>query len=142
MSTYRIKGNKVQLESFTEHDINSEYIAWLNDKSVTKFSNQRFLKHTKKSCLEYCESFEGTKNLFFKVILSGEKNVRAKYNFLFTHPQKAQVYTKWAQEELGLRHKKAFFLLAFYLSWLPHDQLFKWSKIFCNRLFLIVRGYR
>ena len=124
MSTYRIKGNKVQLESFTEHDINSEYIAWLNDKSVTKFSNQRFLKHTKKSCLEYCESFEGTKNL------------------LLTHPQKAQVYTKWAQEELGLRHKKAFFLLAFYLSWLPHDQLFKWSKIFCNRLFLIVRGYR
>lgn len=63
----------MKLESFTQNDINCEYISWLNDKSVTKFSNQRFLKHTRKSCLEYVRSFEGTTNLFFKVILLSDK---------------------------------------------------------------------
>lgn len=68
-----------------------------------------------------------------------EKNVRAKYNFLFTHPLKAQINTEWAQEELGLSHKKAPLLLAFYLSWFPHSQSFQWIKKLRNRLILICR---
>jgi RimJ/RimL family protein N-acetyltransferase len=62
-----LKGEKVLLRSFTASDINEAYIGWLNDKDVVQFSNQRFLRHDRDSCLRYLASFEGTDNLFISV---------------------------------------------------------------------------
>jgi ribosomal-protein-alanine N-acetyltransferase len=59
-----IKGNKVFLKPFLVDHINDEYIGWLNDKNVMRFSNQRFFVHTFNSCILYKASFEGTNNLF------------------------------------------------------------------------------
>ena len=56
-------GSKIYLTLFEYNDITPEYIGWLNDKEVVKFSNQRFLIHTLESSVNYLQSFEGTSNL-------------------------------------------------------------------------------
>jgi ribosomal-protein-alanine N-acetyltransferase len=57
-------GDKVVLRPFTVFDIDDTYIGWLNDPDIVRFSNQRFLRHDRESCLRYLASFEGTANLF------------------------------------------------------------------------------
>ena len=60
-------GERVILTEFREVDITEEYIGWLNNPSVVKYSRQRFLKHTYESCMQYFKRFEGTENLFLKI---------------------------------------------------------------------------
>jgi RimJ/RimL family protein N-acetyltransferase len=60
-------GSKVELRSFAEDDITSDYVGWLNDPLVTRFSNQRFHTHSRESCRIYLRSFSGTDNLFLNV---------------------------------------------------------------------------
>lgn len=62
-----LHGEKVTLRPFVVSDIDDSYINWLNDPDVVRFSNQRFLKHTKDSCLRYLSSFKETSNLFMSV---------------------------------------------------------------------------
>lgn len=62
-----LQGDKVLLRPFTRSDINPTYIGWLNDTDVVQYSNQRFLEHTRESCLRYLDSFSETDNLFFSV---------------------------------------------------------------------------
>ena len=38
-------GDLVKIRSFNKEDITEEYLGWLRDPLVTKFSNQRFLEH-------------------------------------------------------------------------------------------------
>jgi RimJ/RimL family protein N-acetyltransferase len=64
---FPLAGRKVKLTPFGEADITDEYIGWLNDPVVTRFSNQRFVKHDYDSCRRYLASFEGTPNLFLCV---------------------------------------------------------------------------
>ena len=63
----QLTGSKVLLRPFLQSDITPEYISWLNDPDVVRFSNQRFIKHTEESCRAYLESFRGTPNLFLSV---------------------------------------------------------------------------
>ena len=37
--------NKVKLKILRKHHISKEYINWLNDYEVVKFTNQKFKKH-------------------------------------------------------------------------------------------------
>ena len=62
-----LKGEKVFLKPFTASDITADYISWLNDSEVVRFSNQRFLKHDQESSSRYLASFEGTDNLFISI---------------------------------------------------------------------------
>jgi [ribosomal protein S5]-alanine N-acetyltransferase len=62
-----LTGELVQLCCFDKAFINDEYISWLNDLDVVKYSNQRFIKHTKLSSLNYLESFSKTDNLFLTI---------------------------------------------------------------------------
>ena len=48
-------------------DITCEYVGWLNDPDVVKYSNQRFFQHTPASCEKYLAGFAGTDNLFLKI---------------------------------------------------------------------------
>ena len=59
-----LRGGMVVLRPFAMFDIDDKYIGWLNDPNVVRFSNQRFLRHDRKSCLRYLASFEGTSNFF------------------------------------------------------------------------------
>lgn len=62
-----LTGDMVVLKPFLQSDVTLEYVAWLNDPVVVKYSNQRFVHHTLASCTAYLAGFENTGNLFIKV---------------------------------------------------------------------------
>ncbi len=62
-----LRGEKILLRNFTKSDIDDRYIGWLNDSTVVRFSNQRFLTHSYESSLRYFSSFENTDNLFLSI---------------------------------------------------------------------------
>jgi [ribosomal protein S5]-alanine N-acetyltransferase len=64
---FPLTGEKVKLVPFTEADITEDYIGWLNEPEVTRFSNQRFVKHDRSSCRRYFDSFAGSPNLFLSI---------------------------------------------------------------------------
>lgn len=64
---FPLVGKKVKLTPFTEADITDDYVGWLNDPLVTRFSNQRFIEHNHESCRHYLESFKRSPNLFVSV---------------------------------------------------------------------------
>lgn len=62
-----LAGARVQLATFTEADIGADYVGWLNDPLLMRYSNQRFRRHTAESCRAYLASFAGTDNLFLSI---------------------------------------------------------------------------
>lgn len=56
--------SRIRIREFKEVDITDTYLSWLNDPIVTRFSNQRFRRHTFESSRAYVASFAGTKNSF------------------------------------------------------------------------------
>ena len=56
----RIEGAQVWLQPFVEADVTPVYLGWLNDPVTTRYSNQRFARHTRESSLAYLRSFVGS----------------------------------------------------------------------------------
>ncbi len=67
-----IQTPRVRLEPFTLKHLTSTYVGWLNDPDVVRFSDQRFRTHTRDTCRAYLESFAGSPNGFWAVILRAE----------------------------------------------------------------------
>jgi RimJ/RimL family protein N-acetyltransferase len=63
----RLDGGKIYIRPFNSSDITSEYLGWLNDQIVTKYSNQRFAQHTFESSFNYLASFQNTSNYFLGI---------------------------------------------------------------------------
>jgi len=66
-SVANLTGEIVQLCYFDKTMIGDDYISWLNDPEVVKYSDQSFFEHTKLSSLNYLESFSQTNNLFLAI---------------------------------------------------------------------------
>jgi ribosomal-protein-alanine N-acetyltransferase len=64
----RLEGEKTVLMPFAAADISADYVGWLGDPEVVRYSNQRFVTHSAESCARYLESFAGTGNLFLKIL--------------------------------------------------------------------------
>jgi RimJ/RimL family protein N-acetyltransferase len=62
-----LHGEQVVLKLFTEKNITEEYLAWLNNKDIVRYSNQRFIQHTVATSRQYLASFSGANNLFLAV---------------------------------------------------------------------------
>jgi ribosomal-protein-alanine N-acetyltransferase len=60
-------GNRVRLAAFSERHITPEYIGWLNDRHLMRFSRQRLRTHDAESCLEFLNDFAGTPHQFWSV---------------------------------------------------------------------------
>jgi RimJ/RimL family protein N-acetyltransferase len=58
---------RLRLRPFQTADITATYLGWLNDPSVTRFSNQRFFRHTSESSAAYLDRFEGSSNSFLLI---------------------------------------------------------------------------
>lgn len=67
MTFTELTGAKVRLRLFEPADITADYVGWLNDPEVTRFSNQRFREHSRESSFTYLASFEGSDNLFLSI---------------------------------------------------------------------------
>lgn len=70
-----LTGERLYLRPFVESDITADYIRWLNDPGVVRFSNQRFRHHDKKSCQDFLNTFSGSDNLFLAIQLSDDKRL-------------------------------------------------------------------
>ena len=62
-----IFGNRVILRSFRIGDITDDFVSFLNDKKVVRYSNQRFIHHTPESCLNYMKSFIDTDSMYLAI---------------------------------------------------------------------------
>lgn len=59
--------SSVALDPFEEASITPEYLGWLNDRSLMRYSRQRYRVHTRDSSLEYLRAFAGSPNHFWSV---------------------------------------------------------------------------
>ena len=64
-----LAGKQTLLRPFGADNISTDYLAWLADPEVVRFSNQRLLTHTRESALAYLNSFAGSGNLFLGIRL-------------------------------------------------------------------------
>lgn len=67
-----LHGQSVWLRPFGPADITEAYIDWLNCPQATRYSNQRFVRHTRESCERYLASFAGTPHLFLSMRLKAD----------------------------------------------------------------------
>jgi len=49
--------------------VTHEYVSWLNDPQVVRFSNQRFRQHSQESFWDYVATFKESPNRFLKILL-------------------------------------------------------------------------
>ncbi len=64
---FQLAGQLVTLRHFIYSNITSEYIGWLNNPAVVRYSNQRFRVHSVETCEAYLSSFIHTDNMFLAV---------------------------------------------------------------------------
>jgi RimJ/RimL family protein N-acetyltransferase len=62
-----IMTSRLILDPFRETDVTTDYLGWLNDRKVMRFSEQRFRSHSQESCQSYVRSFAGTPNQFLAI---------------------------------------------------------------------------
>ena len=65
-----LRGKSVELRLFGEEHINDQYLGWLNDPEVVRYSNQRFRRHDEASSRAYLQLFQGSGNLFLAIHLA------------------------------------------------------------------------
>lgn len=63
--TLKFPGGRVV--PFEERHLTARYVAWLNDRGRTRFSEQRHRTHTLESCRCYFESFRGSSDWFLAI---------------------------------------------------------------------------
>ena len=56
--------NKIQLREITQKFVSNNYVKWLNNYEIVKFTEQRFRKHTKKSIIEFVNEKKRSKTDF------------------------------------------------------------------------------
>ena len=59
---------------------------------------------------------------------STKQSIYRKFPFLFVHPTKALECVNWASDQLGEGNKISYYQLAVQLGWLPHQQMYHWTR--------------
>lgn len=73
MKPIALSSERLSLEPFNEDFLSQNYVSWLNDPEVVRYSEQRHHPHTIGTCRAYMKSFIGSANLFYAIVLN-EKN--------------------------------------------------------------------
>ncbi len=68
IKTPELPGKVVTLQPITESHVTAEYISWLNDKSLMRFSRQRLRSHTRETSIVYQKTFVGTANHLWAIV--------------------------------------------------------------------------
>ncbi len=68
MSDDWILSSRLTIRAFTGEDVTDEYIGWLNDRELMKYSRQRFLVHDRYTCNVYLERFRDSPNFFWNIV--------------------------------------------------------------------------
>ena len=67
MNEILCQGRKIFLKKFLEKDLTLNYLSWLNDPEVVKFSEQRHYKHSLESSKKYYISMEESGHLLMAI---------------------------------------------------------------------------
>lgn len=86
-----IKGALVELAPFGPDCIDDDYLSWLNDPQVVRFSNQRFRKHDLDTCRDYLDSFASSPNLFVSIRTRGGDRIGTMTAYRSPHHGTADV---------------------------------------------------
>ena len=62
-----IQTERLRLRRFNEEHLSDEYVGWLNDGQLMRFSEQRHKTHTRETCRTYLESFVDTPHCFWAI---------------------------------------------------------------------------
>ncbi len=74
MSNIKNISNKtLVIKPFRKEYITDKYVNWLNDKEVTKYSEQRHHQHTIESCIEFLDYNNKKNNVFYAIFLKKNK---------------------------------------------------------------------
>ncbi len=65
---------KIKIKKYKNPNITKKWISWLNDKEITKYSDQKHRLHTPKTQKKYLESLKKNNTVFFKIYLD-EKEI-------------------------------------------------------------------
>ena len=69
-----ITTDRTYLRLLTEEDVGQNYVGWLNDKELMKFSEQRHYLHTRESCVRYIHEMKRSKNTLLGVFSKQKYN--------------------------------------------------------------------
>ena len=67
-----IVSERLLIAPFTSCFITEQYVGWLNDPEIVKYSEQRFKLHTMDSCRQYVRSFRRSPDYFWAISVKGE----------------------------------------------------------------------
>jgi RimJ/RimL family protein N-acetyltransferase len=62
-----IRTARLVITPFSERHLTARYVAWLNDRELMRYSEQRHKTHTLASCRSYWFSFTDTPNYFWAI---------------------------------------------------------------------------
>jgi RimJ/RimL family protein N-acetyltransferase len=62
-----IRTERLVITPFSARHLTARYVAWLNDRDLMRYSEQRHKTHTLESCRAYWGSFAGTPNYFWAI---------------------------------------------------------------------------
>lgn len=74
MKLFLMQSDDLLIRNFKLSDINQNYIDFLNDKNLLKYSNNKYTNFTKKKCLLFFKNFKNSKNLFLAIL--SKKNLK------------------------------------------------------------------
>lgn len=66
--TPQITTCRLSIVPFAERFLTLQYVGWLNDPEVVRFSTQRHRAHTLESCRGYWQSYAGTPHRFWAIV--------------------------------------------------------------------------
>jgi RimJ/RimL family protein N-acetyltransferase len=67
-----LNGEQIYLRPLILDDANSDYVAWMNDYEIVKYTESRFFVHTQKSIEEFIYNSNNTNSFIFAIIAKKE----------------------------------------------------------------------
>jgi RimJ/RimL family protein N-acetyltransferase len=68
-----IETQRLKIMPFSEEHLTEEYVRWLNDPEVVRYSEQRHHRHSLESCREYWKSFIDSPHFFWAILKTGNE---------------------------------------------------------------------
>lgn len=103
----------LRLVPFTPVHITPEYLAWLNDKTLMRYSRQRLFAHTRESSLRFLSSFHDSPNFFWAIEHMGDDRLLGTLTtYVDTHHRTADLGILVGSSAAGTGHGKTAWGLA------------------------------
>lgn len=70
-----LNASPLRLVPFCSHHLSEDYVAWLNNPDVVRYSEQRHRKHTRQTCADYLAGFRDGPDLIWAIETADEGHI-------------------------------------------------------------------